>query len=274
MCRKFCQPDIMRLGQLSRQLDLKPKEILDYLAQEHQIELEERPNLKLEDEHVKLVEGWIAEQEQKELAAKEATEKAEQEMQAAKEAEKEAAKETAEADTQDPDEIFIVPEGERETIKAPKVELEGLKVKGKIELDEEEVNKAKEAAEKSAARRQKERESGPSANRVSKADMRKERERLKKTGQAGDFETEKSKRQELKEFRKQQREEEAYKKEQQKQHYLQNRPTPPKKKKPSKKKVERQEEAEKVAQEIQVQEQRVQENPSWIKRFFRWWRES
>eukprot|EP00746_Dinoflagellata_sp_MGD_P012208 gnl/MRDRNA2_/MRDRNA2_125908_c0_seq1.p1 gnl/MRDRNA2_/MRDRNA2_125908_c0~~gnl/MRDRNA2_/MRDRNA2_125908_c0_seq1.p1 ORF type:complete len:276 (+),score=70.03 gnl/MRDRNA2_/MRDRNA2_125908_c0_seq1:40-867(+) len=45
----------MRLGQLARKLDIKPTEIVNFLKEQHSIELELNPNAKLEDEHVELV---------------------------------------------------------------------------------------------------------------------------------------------------------------------------------------------------------------------------
>ena len=45
----------MRLGQLARELKIKPSEIVRFLKDEAKVEIENGPNTKLDDEHVSLV---------------------------------------------------------------------------------------------------------------------------------------------------------------------------------------------------------------------------
>jgi hypothetical protein len=110
----------MRLGQLARKLALRPVEIIDFLAQ-HQIQIPNESNAKLEDQHVGLVlqefSPGIAEEVMSNLAEKDEPET------------------PAEPGTM-PEPVSVQPEQKAELIKAPKVELSGLKVLGKIDLPE------------------------------------------------------------------------------------------------------------------------------------------
>lgn len=121
----------MRLGQLARKLALRPVEITEFLARQ-QIQVPNDSNAKLEDHHVALIlekfSPAMAEEVMSSLDEKENTIKAE-----------------LPADTQvtQPDQVTLPakplaeePPQKIELIKAPKVELSGLKVLGKIDLPE------------------------------------------------------------------------------------------------------------------------------------------
>jgi hypothetical protein len=115
----------MRLGQLARKLDLRPVEIVEFLAS-HDITIEEGSNARIEDEYSTLVVRHFAPGLQ-ETAPEE--------------------KEETEIITEPPLSSEITPteipivadqiqEEKPELIKAPKVELPGLKVIGKIDMTE------------------------------------------------------------------------------------------------------------------------------------------
>jgi hypothetical protein len=115
----------MRLGQLARKLALRPVEISEFLAQ-HQIQVPNDSNAKLEDQHVALILDKFSPATAEEVMSspdeKENTSSAEPEV-------------TTEIQPQESAE----PENEEqkiELIKAPKIELSGLKVLGKIDLPE------------------------------------------------------------------------------------------------------------------------------------------
>lgn len=125
----------MRLGQLARKLALKPVEIVDFLAK-NSVQIDPGNNTRIEDEHVVLVlqkyaPGELIENVEKAIA------------------EEEKIPETTtpenivgELPSIDTPEEEVVAEEKIEVIKAPKIELSGLKVLGKIELPE---TKKKEA---------------------------------------------------------------------------------------------------------------------------------
>lgn len=124
----------MRLGQLARKLAIRPSQIVDYLST-HQLYLEEGSNAKLNDEHVDRIVQHFAPDRLKEIAADINTEEVENRVTSGLIISEPL------PDIEDP-KIEKV-EGVRDTqierpevIKAPKVELSGLKVLGKIELPE------------------------------------------------------------------------------------------------------------------------------------------
>ena len=132
----------MRLGQLARKLALRPADIADFLAQNN-IQIAENTNARLEKEQVALimkrfVPGWVEtpveEVEEEEITLNEPVSESSVPVQ-------EPSPEAIEA--VEPE--SSLPETD-EVIRAPKVELSGLKVIGKIELPEpkkkEETSKA------------------------------------------------------------------------------------------------------------------------------------
>jgi len=120
----------MRLGQLARKLAVRPSQIVDYLST-HKIYLEEGSNAKLNDEHVDRIVLHFAPDRLKEIVADIKTEESLDNITPSIV--------TEEPEKEDPQpeilesEADIKPE-KPEVIKAPKVELSGLKVLGKIEL--------------------------------------------------------------------------------------------------------------------------------------------
>ena len=126
----------MRLAQLARKLAIRPTVIVEFLTK-HNIQIEDGSNTRLEDDHVALIMQKFAPAMAAEVAAELAVEKETEVMPIVKA----------------PVIIITQPEGverkvelplpiiefqpvEIELIKAPKVELSGLKVLGKIELPE------------------------------------------------------------------------------------------------------------------------------------------
>ncbi|MDZ4716777.1 MAG: hypothetical protein SH819_15030 [Cytophagales bacterium] len=112
----------MRLGQLARRLAIKPDEIVRFLAS-NEITIESGGNTRLDDKHVDLILERFAPK----------NEALQHEIQAAPDRVEEPSPvpDSQESTADSPD-----PEVQPETIKAPKVELAGLKVLGKIELPE------------------------------------------------------------------------------------------------------------------------------------------
>ncbi|MBL7873252.1 MAG: hypothetical protein JNM78_16655 [Cyclobacteriaceae bacterium] len=129
----------MRLGQLARKLSLRPSQLVDFLSTK-QIHLEEGSNARLKDEHVTAIVTYFAPERFQEIVAqtKEDSDSHREIILVEK---------TPEMVTPEPEEIQekievvtedLKPEEPQdvELIKAPKVELSGLKVLGKIELPE------------------------------------------------------------------------------------------------------------------------------------------
>lgn len=152
----------MRLGQLSRKLDVKPSEIVGFIREQYQIELDSDLNTRIEDSYVEAVSqkfGFIspvvdsvpetpnvseslpqqAEPVVAEIPVEEeivpVTSHTESVEQIENDPEKQDEKDTFTPLPVDPD---------AELIKAPKIKLEGLKVVGKIDLPEP---KAKEESD-------------------------------------------------------------------------------------------------------------------------------
>ncbi len=129
----------MRLAQLARKLSLKQSEIVEFLAQ-HSIEVEDTANTKVEDNHIQLVIENLAPHLQ--LVIDEEPADLEQEEIIGDptsfiepvSVQEELMKEPAFEQVQQPASEAI--EETKEVIRAPKIELSGLKVVGKIELPE------------------------------------------------------------------------------------------------------------------------------------------
>jgi hypothetical protein len=125
----------MRLGQLARKLALRPAEIIGFLAK-NSIQIEEGSNTRIEDDHVSLIMNYFAPERMAEMTAELAAEKNSSIPEI--EVGPEPVKEVKVEDIQPliADVPSVNPESVVELIKAPKVELSGLKVLGKIELPE------------------------------------------------------------------------------------------------------------------------------------------
>jgi hypothetical protein len=122
----------MRLGQLARKLSLRPSQLVDFLATK-QINLEEGSNARLQDDHVTAIVTYFAPERLQEIVTQSKAEEVVVEVTPEVIPEPVEIKETMELVVEN-----IQPEEpqEVELIKAPKVELTGLKVLGKIELPE------------------------------------------------------------------------------------------------------------------------------------------
>jgi len=119
----------MRLGQLARKLALRPAEISAFLLK-HNIRIDEGANTRLEEDHVILILKQFAPAEINPTLFIEAVEESNEEF-----VDNEPKEESIQAvEVKEPapvDEISAT-----EVIKAPKIELSGLKVLGKIDLPE------------------------------------------------------------------------------------------------------------------------------------------
>jgi hypothetical protein len=126
----------MRLGQLARKLALRPSQIVDFLASK-EIFPEEGSNAKLSDEITQRIVLHFAPERLRELmSVEENTDEVIPETVEAKEALSQQ-KEEVKLIVEEQPLIELAAEQEKpEVIKAPKVELSGLKVLGKIDLPE------------------------------------------------------------------------------------------------------------------------------------------
>lgn len=143
---------IMRLGQLARKLALRPTEIVEFLAKKS-IHIEEGSNTRMEDDHVSLIMKQFAPERMEEMTAELAAEKEKPAPEMPTRVEQPVA-EPMNAALPLPTEA--VNEQPIELIKAPKIELTGLKVLGKIELPEPkkkeiQVSKEEDQTEKAQA---------------------------------------------------------------------------------------------------------------------------
>ena len=124
----------MRLAQLARKLTIRPTVIVDFLTQ-HNIQIEDGSNTRLADDHVALIMQKFAPARAAEIAAELVIEK-ETELKTSVPEEKVEviAQSTAIESISSSSEESL--SEKIEVIKAPKVELSGLKVLGKIDLPE------------------------------------------------------------------------------------------------------------------------------------------
>lgn len=148
----------MRLAQLARKISVRPSQIIDLLAQD-QLFFEDGTNAKLNDEVVRKVLLALAPHQLSEIMA-------EQVAEAAMETEPPAENNVTEQETVVASELNLVApvvtvNTTEEIIRAPKVELAGLKVLGKIELPQarkqEETKVKAEDADATVKREQRER---------------------------------------------------------------------------------------------------------------------
>jgi len=133
----------MRLGQLARKLEIRPTEIVEFLAAKH-IQIEDGTNTKMDDSHVALVlQHFSPATDLKDFSEDEPT-IAPDLIQTLETVEPPKENPEIQSDVQDE----AQPQ-QSEVIKAPKIELSGLKVLGKIELPE--TKKRETGAEENAA---------------------------------------------------------------------------------------------------------------------------
>ena len=123
----------MRLGQLARKLALRPTDIVDYLA-ENNIRIADGTNTRMEKEQVNLVmkrfvPGWVESPMAEEQTAEEEIIVSEPAVETSV-IDEQVEVTTVSDQQQDP------PAENNEVIRAPKIELSGLKVVGKIDLPE------------------------------------------------------------------------------------------------------------------------------------------
>lgn len=150
----------MRLGQLARKLAIRPSQLVDYLST-RQVYFDEGSNAKLNDDYVRDIVTHFAPDRLTELLAIQKEEAEEERMIAQAVLPEITAPKALQAE--DSPEIVQEESVEKpEVIRAPKVELSGLKVVGKIELPQP---------------KKKETTSGPSATESSTEIKREERPR-------------------------------------------------------------------------------------------------
>jgi len=132
----------MRLGQLARKLALRPAEISAFLLQ-HNIRIDEGANTRLEQDHVVLLLKQFAPTEINPAQFIEAEDNNEEFVDIEPREESTPVTLGIEAVEQDP----ITEVSPTKVIKAPKIELSGLKVLGKIELPEPKKKEPKSTTE-------------------------------------------------------------------------------------------------------------------------------
>jgi hypothetical protein len=151
----------MRLGQLARKLAVRPTDIVEFLGQS-QIEIHEGVNTRLDADHVSLIMGQFAPESDDEPVPN-----PEMALNLGDNANHGAPDDTPlplAEDQQEDTEPAADKEEKWEVIKAPKVELTGLKVLGKIELPEPKKNPFPDALEGDAAADEPENRTSPKEN--------------------------------------------------------------------------------------------------------------
>ncbi len=187
----------MRLGQLARKLEVRPHQIAEFLANQN-IELTSGTNSRISQEHVELVVGFFSPGKLIEDSSEEAEE-------ITPENNPEASEVISTEVTLEPLSESVVenPVEKVDVIKAPKIELSGLKVLGKIELPE----KVKKETDQ------------PAGNTEAQKDVRKERRsRELKRNTANPIALQRQ--QEAREAKKKKEEENRLRKERRTQNYL------------------------------------------------------
>jgi len=180
----------MRLGQLARELKIKPSEIVKFLKEEAKVEIENGPNTRLEDEHVSLVTGKfvpvVIEEVKKETDKKE--EKPVEKKVEIPSPKKPVAKESRISDKEEvfPDPKTIAVDPNAELIKARKPTFQEFKVVDKIDLPEtnaktvievDGVMLSPEEVEQREAKEKEEREAAIEAERERKAEIKAEKDK-------------------------------------------------------------------------------------------------
>ena len=180
----------MRLGQLARELKIKPSEIVKFLKDEAKVEIENGPNTKLDDEHVSLVtdkfvtvvieEIKVETEEKKENL----TEKKNETPTSKKPVEKETR--ISDGDEVFPDPKTIAVDPNAELIKARKPTFQEFKVVDKIDLPEtnaktvievDGVMLSPEEVEQREAKEKEEREAAIEAERQRKAEIKAQKDK-------------------------------------------------------------------------------------------------
>ena len=180
----------MRLGQLARELKIKPSEIVKFLKVEAKVEIENGPNARLEDEHVSLVTDKFAPVVIEDV--KEVTEVNKEKPVAEKvkppTPKKPVAKESRVSDNDEvfPDPKTIAVDPNAELIKARKPNFQEFKVVDKIELPEtnaktvievDGVMLSPEEVEQREAKEKEERDAAIEAERERKAEIKAEKDK-------------------------------------------------------------------------------------------------
>ena len=179
----------MRLGQLARELKIKPSEIVKFLKEEAKVEIENGPNTRLEDDYVSLVTDKFASvvEDVKE------TVQVKEEKPVEKKVEIPTSKKplTKESRISDEDEVFpdpktIAVDPNAELIKARKPNFQEFKVVDKIDLPEtnaktvievDGVMLSPEEVEQREAKEKEEREAAIQAERDRKAEIKAEKDK-------------------------------------------------------------------------------------------------
>ena len=180
----------MRLGQLARELKIKPSEIVKFLKVEAKVEIENGPNARLEDEHVSLVTDKFAPVVIEDV--KEVTE-VNKEKPVAEKVKTPTPKKpvSKESRVSDDDEVFpdpktIAVDPNAELIKARKPNFQEFKVVDKIELPEtnaktvievDGVMLSPEEVEQREAKEKEERDAAIEAERERKAEIKAEKDK-------------------------------------------------------------------------------------------------
>jgi hypothetical protein len=180
----------MRLGQLARELKIKPSEIVKFLKVEAKVEIENGPNARLEDEHVSLVTDKFANLVIEEL--KEVTEvikeKSVEEKVQKPTPKKPFAKESRVSDDDEvfPDPKTIAVDPNAELIRARKPNFQEFKIVDKIDLPEtnaktvievDGVMLSPEEVEQRELKEKEERDSAIEAERERKAEIKAEKDK-------------------------------------------------------------------------------------------------
>ena len=180
----------MRLGQLARELKIKPSEIVKFLKVEAKVEIENGPNARLEDEHVSLVTDKFAPviiEDVKEVTELNKEKPVEEKVKAPTPI-KPVAKESRVSDEDEvfPDPKTIAVDPNAELIKARKPNFQEFKVVDKIELPEtnaktvievDGVMLSPEEVEQREAKEKEERDAAIEAERERKAEIKAEKDK-------------------------------------------------------------------------------------------------
>ena len=180
----------MRLGQLARELKIKPSEIVKFLKEEAKVEIENGPNTRLEDDYVSLVTDKFASVVVEDVKE---TVQVKEEKPVEKKVEIPTSKKplTKESRISDEDEVFpdpktIAVDPNAELIKARKPNFQEFKVVDKIDLPEtnaktvievDGVMLSPEEVEQREAKEKEEREAAIQAERDRKAEIKAEKDK-------------------------------------------------------------------------------------------------
>jgi hypothetical protein len=180
----------MRLGQLARELKIKPSEIVKFLKEEAKVEIENGPNTRLEEEHVSLVtdkfDSLVIEEVKEVTEVKE--EKPVEKKVEIPTRKKPVAKESRISDEDEvfPDPKTIAVDPNAELIKARRPNFQEFKVVDKIDLPEtnaksvievDGVMLSPEEVEQREAKEKAEREAAIEAERERKAEIKAEKDK-------------------------------------------------------------------------------------------------